>query len=77
MLFQIANLYAFEESISESLGHKYLNSSELDEIIFVKEYPRYCDFKTALDTEGWNHAREQYELEIEYKQNQIRGEANG
>jgi len=62
MLFQIANLYAFEESISESLGNKYFNSGELDEIIFVKEYPRYCDFETALDTEGWNHAREQYEL---------------
>jgi len=74
LLYDIAGFYAFEEEIDESLGHKKFDSSEIDEILFVKEYAHYSDFHMAMN-EGFSHTDKV--IKAKYEQKQLRGKLNG
>lgn len=72
LLYDVARLYDFGEDISESLGRKYYDTSEIDEMLFVKEYPRYRDFVQAMIevTEYITFAEQTWQLKKD-------GETNG
>jgi hypothetical protein len=49
MLYWVAVMYAEQEQISELLGHKYYDTSGIDEIVFLREHLHYSDFIDAID----------------------------
>ena len=49
LLYNIAQVYAHLERISDSLGHEYFDSSETDQLFFMKDYGNYNDFQKELE----------------------------
>lgn len=69
MLFWVAVLYAEQEQISESLGHKYYDTSGIDEIVFLREHPHCSDFVQAID--------EAYHYSVQKEETKSGGLPNG
>jgi len=53
LLYNIAYRYSFLEQLSESLGYEHFNSSEADELFFMKEYRNYLEFKDLLEVDDF------------------------
>jgi hypothetical protein len=49
LLYNIAQMYAYLEKISELLGHKRFDSSEADQLFFLKDYKNYGELEVELE----------------------------
>jgi hypothetical protein len=48
LLYQVAEVYADMEKISESLGNEHFDTTEIDDLLFNQDYPTYNNFYWAI-----------------------------